>query len=209
MQEIEAALRAMLGSQAGIGVTSPKEPPSGLWPVEAVAMTRAIPKRRAEFAAGRRAARAAMDALDLPAAAIPQGPDRAPQWPAGLIGSIAHCDTLCIAVVAQIGTYRSIGIDIEPATALDADLNAIVCSPAERDWMAKQPDPGLAAKIVFGAKEAVYKAQYPLTGAVIGFQEVTLVFTGEQFTAQTGLNIPQLTGAIAIHRGLILSYATV
>lgn len=205
--ETEVALRAMLGPEVGIGVTCPAEPPLGLWPVEAAAMTRAIPKRRAEFAAGRRAARIAFADLGLPPAAVAQGADRAPQWPAGLTGSIAHCETCCIAAVALIGTHGTLGIDVEPATGLDHDLIALVCNPAEREWTTGQPDPGLAAKMIFSAKEAVYKAQYPLTGTVIGFDRVTVAINGHGFEVNTDLDIPALTGKILVQGGLILTYA--
>ncbi len=206
MQAVETALRKMFGNAVGIGVTDPRAAPSDLWPTEAATLTRAIPKRRAEYAAGRRAARAAMVDLGRPAAAIPQGSDRAPLWPAGMTGSIAHCDTCCIAAVARIDDCTTLGIDVEQATALDADLIAIICTPTEQDWLASQPAPGLCAKMIFSAKEAVYKAQYPLTGQVIGFDAVTLTMTGDGcFTVTPNADLPALHGTICITQGLILS----
>ena len=169
-QTLRAALRAMLGPDVGIGITDPRAPSQPLWPDERPAMARAIPKRLAEFTAGRQAARAAMADLGLPPAAIPMGDDRAPIWPAGLAGSIAHTDDICIAVISQ--SHESIGVDVEPATPLDRDLWDTVCTAEELGWLQTQPDPGLAAKMIFCSKEAVYKAQYPLTGRVIGFEDV-------------------------------------
>ncbi len=173
---IAGALRDMLGPDIGIGITDPADAIDDLWEVENPAMARAIPKRRSEFAAGRRAARAGMASLGLPQAAIPQGPDRAPVWPAGLAGSIAHCETLCIAAVSQ--THRSIGIDIEPATPLADDLIPIICADAEQAWL-PQTGRGRVAKQIFSAKEAVYKAQYPLIGRIIGFDDVILSPAGD------------------------------
>ena len=190
MDKVAAALRDMLGADVGVGVT-PARAPADLWPDEAPAVARAIPARRAEFAAGRLAARQAMADINVPPVAILQGADRAPLWPDGLSGSIAHCDSLCIAAVADRGIHPSLGIDIEPATPLDADLIPVVCAPSEQTWLAAQANPGLAAKMIFGAKEAVYKAQYPLTGQVIGFDAVTLtksvfVVDGNRITTAGG-----------------------
>lgn len=172
----------MLGPDVGVAVTDPHITSAPLWPDEAPAMTRAVPKRQLEFAAGRQAARAAIVDLGLPAAAIPQGQDRAPIWPDGLTGSIAHCDDICIAAVARPGQIKSLGVDIEPATPLESNLEDIICTKAERAWLDTLPaeSRGLTTKIIFSAKEAVYKAQYPLTGQVIGFDEIELFFSPDQ-----------------------------
>jgi 4'-phosphopantetheinyl transferase EntD len=208
MEQVRTALRKMLGPNAGIGVTDPREP-GVLWMDEVAAMNRAIPKRRTEFAAGRSAARTAMAEAGVSPTAILQGPDRAPLWPTGLTGSIAHCEDCCIAAVAHKDHYKSLGVDVEPATPLASDLTGIICTPAERDWLAGQPNPGLAAKMIFSAKEAVYKAQYPLTGTIIGFDAVTLKMNNGSFTIASTLTLPNMKGAILIQEGLILSAAYV
>lgn len=174
--DIAAALRKMLGPAVGIGVTDPRDAGDDVWPAEREAVARAVPKRQCEFAAGRRAARQAMAGLDLPPEAIPVGQQRAPIWPEGTCGSIAHCDTLCIAALSQ--THRSLGIDIEPATPLADDLIPIICTRLERRWLEELPDAdvGETAKRIFCAKEAVYKAQYPISGQVIGFDALSIRF---------------------------------
>ncbi|KQI73356.1 hypothetical protein AN191_00130 [Loktanella sp. 5RATIMAR09] len=206
MEGVRAALRQMLGPHAGIGVTDPARD-AVLWDEEAAAVARAIPKRRTEFAAGRCAARAAMEEIGLLPRAIPQGRDRAPIWPSEMSGSIAHCDSCCVSIVALQENYAALGVDVEPATPLAPDLVAIVCTPAERAWLADEPDPGLAAKMIFSAKEAVYKAQYPLTGKVIDFHAVTLDMTDCAFHVVGHPTLAKLKGAILIADGLILSVA--
>jgi 4'-phosphopantetheinyl transferase EntD len=208
MEQVSAALRKMLGPHVGIGVTDPAEI-AALWEDETAAIAHAIPKRRAEFAAGRRAARAAMTEIGHAPFAIPQGRDRAPIWPVGLSGSIAHCDSCCIAAVALKENYASIGVDIEPATPLAPDLVEVICTAEERAWLAGEPSPGLAAKVIFSAKEAVYKAQYPLTGKVLGFDDVTLEMGAGGFRVVAGPTLLNMRGAILIHEGLILSIAYV
>lgn len=209
-EAIRSALRDMLGPEVGISLTDPRAPEEGLLPEETPAMARAVPKRRREFAAGRRAARAAMAELDLPPAPVPQGPHREPLWPEGIVGSIAHCDTLCVAVVSR--SHRTLGIDIEDATPLPTDLEKIVCTKAERAWLNTLPsaERGVSAKQIFSAKEAVYKAQFPLTGQVIGFQDVNLRFEPEQGLFEVEMNIASPTrtprsGRVLQHQDMILS----
>lgn len=211
---VAAAFRAMLGPNIGVGVTDPRSDACDLWPAERQAVAHSVPKRQKEFAAGRRAARIAIDQLGLPAIAIPVGPQRAPVWADGLRGSIAHCDSLCIAVVSQ--THCSIGIDIEPATALDSDLIPIICTPQEQDWLrGHSPDlRGIMAKQIFCAKEAVYKTQYVLTGQVIGFDAVSLrVNQDNSFDVITlrpwSPALPPIDGAIDMQNGMILACAWV
>ena len=182
MTPIEAALRDMLGPSVAVALSDPRETTDDLMPDEQAYITRAIPKRRYEFAAGRRAARHALTELGLPPTAIPQAPDRAPVWPEGIVGSITHCDTLCIAALAPKSVYNSLGIDIEPSTTLSADLHKAICTAPELHYLASLPSEtrGVDAKRIFCAKEAFYKAQYPLTLKSLGFQDVTLQFSLEQ-----------------------------
>ncbi len=199
------ALRGLLGPGIGIGVADPAAPEGVLWPQEESATARMVDKRRREFTAGRTAARAAMADLGLPPAPVPMCPDRAPLWPEGLTGSIAHCTTACIAAVAPLDQVRSIGLDIEEATPLAPDLWDTVLTPGERSWLDTCPpnDRGLLAKRIFSAKEAVYKAQYPLTGVVLGFEDVEISSGSETFQAHFSGSVAQ--GRLLATDGLILS----
>ena len=100
----------------GVAVSEPVQGDLALWPDEAAAVARAIPKRRGEFAQGRSAARAAMGLLGHPPMAIPAGSDRAPIWPKGLVGSITHTNGLCAAALSQ--NAAALGIDAEQAVPL-------------------------------------------------------------------------------------------
>jgi 4'-phosphopantetheinyl transferase EntD len=204
--DIAAVLRAMLGPAVGIGVSNPKDTFDDLWPTERPAIARAIPKRQYEFAAGRRAARQAMAELGIPAQAIVIGDQRAPVWPGGVTGSIAHCDSICIAAISK--THRSMGIDIEPATPLPADLIPIVCTEQEQAKLPKT-DAGMIAKRIFCAKEAVYKAQYPLTGEVIGFDALSIHFNQDDTFDATLPNLPPLHGKLRTQHDLILASVTI
>ena len=196
----------MLGDEVGIGITDPRDPEEGLLEAEYPAIASAVPKRRREYAAGRRAARAAMTELGLPPAPISTGTQREPLWPHGLVGSIAHCNTLCIAAVSL--THRSIGLDVEPAVPLPSDLERIVCTPTERHWLKTLPtnDRGLNARKIFSAKEAVYKAQYLVTRQMIGFEDVNIQFKGGDFTADlpSTLTIQSMSGQLRLVEDYLL-----
>ncbi len=174
--EVRTRLQNALGPDVGIGITDPRAETNSLFPEEEPAMARAVEKRRKEFAAGRTAARLAMQDLGIEPTAVPMAADRSPVWPAGLIGSVTHCDDLCIAVVSHKGARTGIGIDVELAEPLGTDNETVICTQIEREWLQTQSieTRGLRAKEIFCAKESVYKALYPSIRRVLGFDEVEL-----------------------------------
>lgn len=150
----------------------PRSISSGLLPEEEPAISRAVEKRRREFIAGRVCAREAMAALGMPPSPIVPGPDRAPIWPKGVIGTITHTHTWCAAAIARTGEgVRAIGLDVEADEPLKPTLFRPITVPEERAWLDAQPasERGVLGKLVFSAKECAYKAQYPLTGCFFGF----------------------------------------
>ena len=166
--------RSLFAPSVAVAVRDPRRMPHMPDPSEARAIAGAIPQRQTEFHAGRAAAREAMVALGLPPRPVPAGPDRAPVWPAGLVGSITHDAEACIAVLGHATDWRALGIDLEADSPLAADLVAEVCTPDETDWLNTRPSArrGLLAKLIFCAKEACYKAQFPLTARLFGFDHL-------------------------------------
>lgn len=154
------------------------------WRMEAPAVAGAVPARKAEFAAGRAAARTALVALGLPEVAIPTLQTRAPSWPPGIAGSIAHADGVAMAVLAPSRQCRALGLDIEPDSPFPEDLLSSVTLPSERRWLAAQTDPARAARLIFTAKEAAYKCQFPLSQSLIGFEAIAItMMTGNRLRA--------------------------
>ncbi|MEO9651779.1 MAG: 4'-phosphopantetheinyl transferase superfamily protein [Roseobacter sp.] len=198
---LRQSLRKSLGTHVGVGVTDPQHPAPPLWPAEEPATIRMIDKRRREFAAGRAAARAAMADLGLSPAAIPMNPDRAPRWPDGLCGSLSHCATAAVAIVARCEDTPSLGIDIEEDTDLPPDLWPDILTAREHDWlMAQVPSSrGHHAKSIFTAKEAVHKLHYPLSGQVLGFDDVTITLAPHSFWTQLPIGVPGLPEMIYGH----------
>lgn len=207
---------ALLDPVIAVSATDPRADHQA-YDEELAALPGAVPKRLREFSAGRVAARQAMAELGAPPLAVPMGPDRAPIWPDPLSGTISHTDTACLAAVAWAGEVRMLALDIEEDTPLPEDLTATVCTPNERAWLARQTDPGRAAKVIFSAKECAYKAQYPLSQTLFDFQtlEVTLDEALKTFVARFARPVApfgqgdEIPGKIARGDGLIVTAVAV
>ncbi|MDO8883775.1 4'-phosphopantetheinyl transferase [Pseudotabrizicola sp.] len=170
-----AALRQMVPEGAGLGwADAALDHP--LMPGES--LPGAVPARLREFAAGRTAARMALAAIGAGSVALPKAADRTPVWPAGIIGSITHSGRHCLAVAMLAGQFRGIGIDLEEDGPLDSALWDTILRPEERGEMT-----GALAKRVFSAKEAAFKAQYPVSRSLFDFDVMRVDLQDTLFTA--------------------------
>lgn len=144
-------------------------------PSEEALIGRAVEKRRREFVTTRHLARQAMGKLGVPSAAVMRGERGAPLWPQGVVGSLAHCDGYRGAVLAYSMQVRSLGIDAEPHGPLPDGVLPAVSIEAERTWLDTQETGGPVHwdRVLFCAKEATYKAWFPLTGRWLGFEDAT------------------------------------
>lgn len=142
----------------------------------------AVPQRAREFAAGRRAARDAARQAGLALNRLPMGEDRAPVWPAGITGSISHSDRLCLALVGPSAS-GTLGLDLEPDAPLAPALWDTVLRPAEIAALPEGHEAGRTALAIFAAKEAAYKAQYPLTRRLFGFHDLEITLSPGRFRA--------------------------
>jgi 4'-phosphopantetheinyl transferase EntD len=138
---------------------------------------KAVPKRRREFAAGRRAAHSAMRRLGLPLKPLLASRDRTPIWPPGVVGSISHTSQIAFAAVTSEAYLRSLGVDVEEGGALPSDIVARICVPSELKYLAlwSAEVGGDAAKLLFSAKEAFYKSYYPIRRRFLEFLDVAVV----------------------------------
>ena len=203
---------------AGAGVASflPDAAATPLFNVEAEAVARAVPARRREFAAGRAAARSALGQLGIPPAPIPVGTDRAPAWPDGITGSIAHCALGGIAVVAHRRMVAALGVDLECDAPLSPDLWPGVLTEEETSDLARLPEAarGHGALDRFVVKEALFKAQYQLTGRMLDFAAVAVRFPApDRFLARVRLPFgpfaagDRIEGRIGRASGMVLAVA--
>ncbi|QNP65878.1 4'-phosphopantetheinyl transferase family protein [Streptomyces genisteinicus] len=191
------------------------------FPEEEAAVARAVAKRRGEFATVRRLARTALGELGVPRMPLLPGRRGAPQWPAGIVGSMTHCAGYRGAVATRGTEFVSVGIDAEPHEALPEGVLDVVARPEELEHLAAWPARGAgvsADRLLFSAKESVFKTWYPLTGRELGTEEASITFTCEtavsgSFTARLlvpgpvvgGRRADLFTGRWTARRGLLLT----
>lgn len=188
------------------------EPGAVLFPEEEAALAQAVDKRRREFTTVRACARRALGRLGLPPAPIPPGQRGAPTWPAGVVGSMTHCDGYRACAVARAEDVLTIGLDAEPNAALPPGVLDIVSDDEERAWIAKfaAAEPHISwDRLLFSAKESVYKAWFPLTRRWLGFEEATITVDPIRRTFDARLLVPGpvtgFTGRWLADNGLVLT----
>jgi 4'-phosphopantetheinyl transferase EntD len=180
----EGALRAILPEGVASACVDPEAAPFELYPEEAAFVAGALERRKREFACGRACARRAFTDLGLPAPIIPSGAQREPLWPAGVVGSLTHTRGLCAAAVATSARYRALGLDVERERAFGAALIARVADESELARAdALEMERGELALVLFSAKEAVYKCQFPASSAYLGFHDVRVELERDVFRA--------------------------
>jgi 4'-phosphopantetheinyl transferase EntD len=183
---------------------------------EAAAVAGAVPVRRREFATGRECARQALAGLGVPPVPIPRGERGQPMWPPGVTGSITHCAGYRAAAVAPAARAAALGIDAEPDESLPSGVLDLVCLPAEREALsalaAVRPELSWE-RLLFSAKESVYKAWYPLTGRWLDFTEAMLTIDADGGTFAARLLVPGplpgFTGRWLAGAGLLLTAVVV
>jgi 4'-phosphopantetheinyl transferase EntD len=124
---------------------------------------------------------------------VRRGSDRAPHWPTGTVGAITHTKGYAAAAVGPGIAYASIGIDAEPNLPLPAVVAGKVLQPAERRWLARTGDRDGVCwdRLLFCAKESVYKAWAPLTGSAwLGFLDATVTVLPDEGRFRAVLHVP-------------------
>jgi 4'-phosphopantetheinyl transferase EntD len=189
------------------------EPGEPVFPGEEDLVARAVEGRRREFVTARRCARQALSRLGFDEVAIRSGRGREPVWPPGVVGSITHCAGYRAAAVAHRSDLAAIGIDAEPHEPLPDGVAETVATPGELAAFADH-------RLLFSAKESIYKAWYPLCGRWLGFEDVRLTldpdartFTGRLLVDGSRLDgeppLTELRGRYLVERTLILTVVTV
>ncbi len=187
-----------------------------LFPEEQAQIARAVDKRKAEYATARVLARRALMRLGAREAPIVNDDERCPIWPDGVIGSITHTKDYCGVVVARRGSpVESLGIDVERDEPVKEALFDKICTVSElaRFGDLAEAERGRAIRAVFSAKEAFYKAQYPITRQYLGFHAVDLEVDTSSGTFQVVLRREagrypigsSFEGRLVVEDGLIVS----
>ena len=177
--------------------------PIAVHPGEDIHVARSAAIRRRDFALGRACARAALAELGHGDAVIPKGEGGAPLWPEDIVGSITHTKGYAAAVVGKSRNFAGLGIDAEQVAGVTAGLWPRLFTTLEQERLQGQPDPQLAAALVFSAKEASYKA-WAVNGP-LAFREIEIALDQEGFVAAgPGAS---LRGIFAVDRGVVLAAA--
>lgn len=196
-----AWVRQHLPPRAAVAAGPVSDHVAALAEAEVPAVRGAVERRRHEFSTGRHLARRAARALGVELAAVPMRADRRPDWPPGLIGSIAHAGGLCVAVLAEAAAVAAVGVDLERIADVGPELSARIAP--DSDWRqnrAALPADALRA-CLFSAREAVFKAYHPATGGWPDFHDlaVRIDAPGGRFTARlTAPGLPPFFGAAEI-----------
>ncbi len=210
-------LEALLPS-AAIVVSTRTDREERLFPEEEQAIAGAVEKRRREFAGGRACAHEALERLGVAATPVLPGPKGEPRWPAGVVGSITHCEGYRACALARVSDLASLGIDAEPDRPLPHGVLPDIALPAERRWIAalaaERPDCHWD-RLLFCIKESIYKAWFPLTAAWLGFEDAVVSIDPEQGTfaarllvptpATAGRDLTRLAGRWSARDGLLLA----
>jgi 4'-phosphopantetheinyl transferase EntD len=192
-------------------------PESTMFPVEAAAVAGAVTQRRREFGTVRYCARKALRQLGVPPVPIIPDVNRAPRWPAGVVGSMTHCAGYRAAVVARARELGGVGIDAEPHAPLPPVAGDLALREEERQRLFALADahPNLHwDRILFCAKEAVYKAWFPLTRRWLDFPDVSVtVHVDGTFHARLRVPAPPaldgFSGKWVVGRGLVVAATSV
>ena len=153
---------------------------------EAVAFRSAVVKVRRQSGTARIIARSLLELIGEAPSSVPRSGSGAPVWPAGIVGSLAHDDTMAAAVIARCGDVAAVGIDIEPDEPLPPALVAVVATSAERRLYDQAL---LASRRLFAAKEAVFKATFPIDGVFLDFHDVEVDFAAGLATVSSGRRV--------------------
>ncbi len=146
-------------------------PRGSLFPAESALIERAGPRRSNEFRAARLCAHGALELAGWDRAPVLRGRHGQPAWPSGLVGSITHCAGYTAAAVAPVEKVLALGIDAEPAAPLPPGVLSQISSPQERTAVEDLPDLAAWGRVLFSAKESIYKAWSPAMGRWLGFDD--------------------------------------
>lgn len=191
-------------------------------PEEEPLIAKSVVKRRNEFVTVRHCARQALVDLGMEPVPILKGQRGEPRWPDGIVGSLTHCEGFRGAVVGRRAEVRSVGIDAEPHDVLPDGVLEAISLPAERHELSAMHGGVHWDRVLFCAKEATYKAWFPLTHRWLGFEDAHITFaidssdsSGQAGTftseilidpeAETGPPLRSLGGRWSIRDGIALT----
>lgn len=181
-----------------------------LWPEERDAVGEVVPGRWWDWVTGRRCARLALTDLGVEPAPVLRGPKREPQWQSEVVGAITHTAGYAAAAVAKAGDLQSLGLDAEPDQPLPDGVLRRIARDDELGWVTG-PVAGVdnADRLLFSAKESIYKAWFPLAERWLGFEDARVEVDPESslFQAEILIDGPLsvVTGSYTSVGGIVVT----
>ncbi len=149
------------------------------------AISRAVPKRQAEFLAGRYLALQLLTERGIAPVEIAVGDNRAPVWPQGLTGSISHHDQLAACVICpRHHEQAGVGLDIELPVNADIvpGMQGMVVNEQELARLDTDEHNAIwLMTLMFSAKESIFKALYPQVQRYFDFLDVSFLGMDDQW----------------------------
>lgn len=141
-------------------------------------LNHAVKKRRAEYLASRVCIRHALSLWGIEGFILHNDADRAPIWPAGMVGALSHTDGFISLLTGYSSSGKWPGIDcekvIEEANA--TSLQAIIINADEKEVMRLSGlSDGVALTVAFSLKESLYKALFPHLRQFMDFEAAEIV----------------------------------
>ena len=103
---------------------------------------------------------------------------REPLWPEGISGAITHSGNWAAAAAGKTSDVSGIGIDLEDLERqVDSRISRHVCIPEEQKWLQEWGEDFLEQnlKIIFSAKESIFKAFFPYTRTYLHFHDARIL----------------------------------
>lgn len=160
-------------------------------PSEKSLTTNSNEKRQIEFSTGRFCAHQALPARfnDTP---ILQEAKKCPLWPTGYCGSISHTNDYACAATAPLNKLLSLGIDLESIPRpISTNAYQWITNEKERLWIKQTQGVEFYSKLIFSAKESIFKLIYPLTRKFFSFDAVSIQEPLKKNTFIAKINIEQ------------------
>ena len=141
-------------------------------------------KRRDEFTLGRICAHRALSRFDLESVPILRNSEtREPCWPNSVWGSITHSAGFAAVAVGLKKEINGIGIDLESfSSSLDIKISRHVCVDSELEWLESlsTKQARRALRIIFSAKESIFKCLYPRTKTYFSFKDAEVSVNNDE-----------------------------
>ena len=140
-----------------------------------------VVKRKAQFLAGRLAARESLRTIGITEQTIPTGINREPVWPENVLGSISHADGFSVAAVVRSKTQYIQGIGLDVQTIFNSEetksIKESILTPTDNMFLedkVKGLTDNQLLTLIFSAKESFFKAAYKNVGHYFDFDVVSV-----------------------------------